>query len=136
MHMFNKAALNGWAKEQSMMTRSIHKYWTYPEEISHGDGLLLKANQQMINQIHESHLGIVKCTARGETFCPGQVCRHTLRISLQMCDLQWRQEQQSKSAIGPTWSAGRPRGKQGHTLFTIAVQHFCYAWTTFQSTLR
>lgn len=74
MQMLTNAVLNGWAKERSMMPRSIQPYWTFREEISHEDGLLFKANklivpnqlrQEMINKIHESHLGIVKCKARG-----------------------------------------------------------------------
>lgn len=74
MQMLKKAVLNGWANERPMMPRSIQQYWTFREEISYEDGLLFKANklivpnqlrQEMINKIHESHLGIVKCKARG-----------------------------------------------------------------------
>lgn len=73
MQMLTKAVLTGWAKERSMMPRSIQQYWTFREEIIYEDGLLFKANKlivpnqlrQEINKIHESHLGIVKCKARG-----------------------------------------------------------------------
>lgn len=51
----------------------MQKYWTFKEEISDASGLMFKnaklivpiqMRQEILNKIHESHLGIVKCKDR------------------------------------------------------------------------
>ncbi|CAG2204968.1 unnamed protein product [Mytilus edulis] len=64
---------NGWPNEKSELIHSLRPYWTYRDELSVIDGLLYKSNKaivpkalqnEMLDKIHESHLGIVKCKSR------------------------------------------------------------------------
>ncbi|CAJ1049307.1 uncharacterized protein K02A2.6-like [Xyrichtys novacula] len=73
MQLLKNIILRGWPKERSAVPKLIQPYWTFRDEITHADGLMFKAaklivpnqmRQEMLNKIHESHLGIVKCKAR------------------------------------------------------------------------
>ncbi|CAG2214759.1 unnamed protein product [Mytilus edulis] len=64
---------DGWPNEKSELLHSLRPYWTYRDELSVIDGLLYKSNKaivpkalqnEMLDKIHESHLGIVKCKSR------------------------------------------------------------------------
>ena len=63
----------GWPSDQSRLPPSLRPYWNFRDEISSINGLLYKSNKivvpkslkdDMLNRIHESHLGIVKCKER------------------------------------------------------------------------
>lgn len=64
---------NGWPLEKKEVPKEMEKYWTFKEEISYASGLLFKTaklivpnqmGKEMLNKIHESHLGMVKCKER------------------------------------------------------------------------
>ena len=63
----------GWPKTIKEVPQEIQKYWTFCEELTIEDGLILKGMQIMIpdkmgedilKQIHEGHLGLNKCQMR------------------------------------------------------------------------
>ena len=63
----------GWPKTIKEVPQEIQKYWTFHEELTIKDGLILKGMQIMIpdkmredilKQIHEGHLGLNKCQMR------------------------------------------------------------------------
>jgi hypothetical protein len=63
----------GWPELKSDLAHSLRPYWTFRDEISVIDGLMYKENKivvpkslqkEMLDKIHESHLGIVKCKSR------------------------------------------------------------------------
>ena len=67
------AILEGWPEEKSDVPHKLRPYWTFRDELSVMDGLLYKSSKlivpkslqnAMLDKIHESHLGIVKCKAR------------------------------------------------------------------------
>ncbi|CAC5398870.1 unnamed protein product [Mytilus coruscus] len=64
---------DGWPNEKSELLHSLRPYWTFRDELSVINGLLYKSNKaivpkalqnEMLDKIHESHLGIVKCKSR------------------------------------------------------------------------
>lgn len=66
------AILDGWPEENSNVSYNLRPYWTFRDELSVMDGLLYKSSKlivpralqnTMLDKIHESHLGIVKCKA-------------------------------------------------------------------------
>lgn len=68
-----KTVLFRWPDDKVELSPLILKYWNIRDEISCIDGLLFKSHKlvvpkslqsQMLDKIHESHLGIVKCTSR------------------------------------------------------------------------
>ena len=73
MQAVQDAVLEGWPKNKANAQAEIKPYWTCKDEISCVDGLLFKGNKlivpkslrpQMLDIIHESHQGIVKCKQR------------------------------------------------------------------------
>ncbi|KAI3373038.1 hypothetical protein L3Q82_006334 [Scortum barcoo] len=73
MHMLRDITIKGWPKERKNVPKEKQKYWTFKEEISYASGLMFKnaklivpnqMRQEMLDRIHESHLGIVKCKER------------------------------------------------------------------------
>lgn len=64
---------SGWPNEIRQVPENMKKYWTYKEELTCEDGLLFKNTRivvpqclraEMLQRIHESHLGVVKCKDR------------------------------------------------------------------------
>lgn len=73
---------SGWPDDIREVPADIRKYWTYREELTCSDGLLFNnwrivlpqsLRADMLQRIHESHLGIVKYKerARDVMFWPG-----------------------------------------------------------------
>ena len=74
--------MSGWPSAIKEIPSSLQPYWMFHEELNIEDGLILKGtrivipskNQEMIlNQIHDSHLGLNKCKlqAKKTVYCPG-----------------------------------------------------------------
>ena len=74
--------MRGWPKDRSAVPDSVQPFWTFREEISFASGLLFKSDKlivplqlrpEMLEKIHESHLGVVKCKerARDVLYWPG-----------------------------------------------------------------
>ncbi|KAJ8336302.1 hypothetical protein SKAU_G00396450 [Synaphobranchus kaupii] len=74
--------MRGWPKDRSAVSEGVRPFWTFKEEISFASGLLFKSEKlivpqqlrpQMLDKIHESHLGMVKCKerARDVLYWPG-----------------------------------------------------------------
>ena len=60
----------GWPKTIKEVPQEIQKYWTFHEELTIEDGLILKGTrivipdekrEEILKQIHEGHLGLNKC---------------------------------------------------------------------------
>lgn len=73
LQTLKKHVVSGWPETKSEVPSEISAYWSYRDEISVCDGLLLKSERlivptslrsEMLRQIHRSHLGIVKCRQR------------------------------------------------------------------------
>ena len=65
--------LNGWPNVQQEVPASLCPYWDSRSELAVCDGIIYKGmgivvppslGQQMLNLVHESHLGIIKCKQR------------------------------------------------------------------------
>ena len=63
----------GWPKTVKEVPQEIQKYWTFCEELTIEDGLILKGmhivipdkmREDILKQIHEGHLGLNKCQMR------------------------------------------------------------------------
>ncbi|XDV38013.1 hypothetical protein PO909_007505 [Leuciscus waleckii] len=82
LRLVREAVQSGWPNSRGQVPKPIQQYWTFREEISYTDGLLLKNGKlvvphkmrdEMLERIHEAHMGIVKCKerARDVLFWPG-----------------------------------------------------------------
>ena len=74
--------MTGWPTNIREIPQILHPYWTFCEELSIEDGLILKGTQIIIpakkcevilKQIHDSHLGLTKCKlhAKQAAYWPG-----------------------------------------------------------------
>ena len=79
---FSSIIQHAWPKSKEDVPNAVRQYWDYWDELSSVDGLLFRAQQltaphswgkEMLDRIHESHQGIVKCKqrARDILFWPG-----------------------------------------------------------------
>ena len=83
---------NGWLCHKQELPLAVREYWSCRDEISEIDGLLFKAQKlivpqskrkEMLELIHESHQGIVKCKhcARDVLFWPGMSSQIEEKVS-------------------------------------------------------
>ena len=74
--------MSGWPANIRQIPQVLHPYWTFREELTIKDGLILKGTQIVIptkkheailKQIHENHLGLTKCKlhAKQAVYWPG-----------------------------------------------------------------
>ena len=63
----------GWPEKRSQAPQELRDYWNYRDELSEADGIILKGEKiviphtlrkEMLEKIHSSHLGMVKCKQR------------------------------------------------------------------------
>ena len=73
LHTLKNNVLVGWPVERSSVPLNIIQYWNYRDEITAIDGLLYKGQRlmvpvslqtEMLNKLHEAHMGIVKTQTR------------------------------------------------------------------------
>ena len=71
-----KLIVSGWLDRQTDVSELARPYWKFRDELSVLDGVLLKGNHiivpksirtDVLNQIHEGHLGVPKCRLRAQT---------------------------------------------------------------------
>ncbi|KAA0714109.1 Retrovirus-related Pol polyprotein from transposon opus [Triplophysa tibetana] len=119
--------LKGWPTEKSSVHKDIHKYWTFKEEISYASGLMFKASKliipsrmrkEMLDKIHESHLGMVKSKerARDIIYWPGMSVEIEKMIS-QCATCNTHRNSHAKEPLIPHALPERPWAKVGTDLF-------------------
>ena len=82
LELLKHTIMSGWPSTIKKILQVLHPYWTFHEELTTEDGLILKGTQIVIpnekcetilNQIHDSHLGLTKCKlcAKQLVYWPG-----------------------------------------------------------------
>ena len=65
----------GWPDNQQMIPKLLRKYWSYRDELSIENGLIMKGQRiiipkdqrpEILEKLHEAHQGIVKCQLRAK----------------------------------------------------------------------
>jgi len=73
MTMLCSTVRNGWPHNISQVPKEIREFWNFRDEFTKEDGLILKGGRlvipatmrkEILNKVHVSHLGIVKCKQR------------------------------------------------------------------------
>ena len=94
LQALHKVVRSGWPQSKTDLPDGLSVYWSFRDEITTVDGLLFKGSKlivpkasqkRMLEDIHDSHLGIVKCKirARDVIFWPG--------MSSQIEEMIWSQ---------------------------------------------
>ena len=82
MMLLKSTILSGWPDKLSETPRELKPFWTYQDELSDADGIILKGEkilipqslqEDMLERIYSSHLGVTMCKerARDIIFWPG-----------------------------------------------------------------
>ena len=80
LQALHKVVQSGWPESKTDLPDGLSVYWSFRDEITTVDGLLFKGSKlivpsqkRMLEDIHDSHLGIVKCKSRARDviFWPG-----------------------------------------------------------------
>ena len=89
--------MTGWPASIRELPQILHPYWTFREELTIEDGLILKGThivipttkwELILTQIHESHLGLTKCKLRAKqaVYWPGlNECLEQLILNCPLC---------------------------------------------------
>ena len=73
MQSLKQTILDGWPNNRTDSPTHLLEYWNFRDELAYIDGILLKGTkviipkdlrQIMLDKIHDSHLGVDKCTHR------------------------------------------------------------------------
>ena len=126
--------LKGWPDNKEDVSPAVRQYWSYRDELTCLDGLLFKGDKiivpktlrsEMLEKIHETHLGIVKCKnrARQVLFWPGMSARIEETVSAcALCAEHSRAN--AKEPLIPMEIPERPWAKVGADLFEFNNQHY------------
>ncbi|VDI06076.1 Hypothetical predicted protein [Mytilus galloprovincialis] len=124
-----KTVIEGWPLDKSELVKIMTPYWTFRDEISCVDGLLFKSHKlivpksmqrEMLNKIHESHMGINKCKARARyvLFWNGMAAQ--IKDFISKCSTcQENQKEQTKEPMIESELPERPWSKVAADIFHL-----------------
>ena len=104
----------GWPNNIKEIPQVLHPYWTFCEELTIKDSLILKGtrivipnkkHEAILKQIHDSHLGLTKCklSAKQVVYWPGlndQLEQLVLNCQLCLKYLRSKKKPDTYSALG------------------------------------
>ena len=76
LNSLREVIFTGWPSKRSMLPKLLQKYWSYRDELSIENGLILKGDRiiippvlrfDILSRIHNAHQGVVKCQLRART---------------------------------------------------------------------
>ena len=132
----SKYIIQGFPERQRDAHHSIHPYWSFRDELSIENGLILKGKQllipevlydQYLTDIHAGHQGIVRCQmrARGSVYWPG-INADIERLVSQCAICQKHQASQTKEPMEPVMTTIPPHPWHtiGTDLFTLNDENY------------
>lgn len=118
MKILKKTILMGWPHNINNVPKVIREYWTFRDELSTDNDVIVKGQQmlipkgmqeEVITQIHQGHLGINSCLrrARDSVFWPGMTAQiHKLVEECHVC--QSKQKDNAKTPLAIKETASKP----------------------------
>ena len=121
MQKLKQTLLDGWPDTRSDCHKQLLDFWNYRDEITYIDGILLngkkviipkECRKEMLEKIHESHLGIGKCTpvVCGKSL-PQLLFSRQLRSTLPVTAKQLDPSVPSKSALRKKMQTSQTKSK-------------------------
>lgn len=134
LHELHQMILKGWPDTRREVPHCVRDYWNVRDELGVADGIILKGmrlvvppslRQGMLAQIHETHMGIVKCKARAREslFWPGMSTQIDHLID-DCPECATYQNKQKKETLRPTKTPERPWAELGSDLFEFQGKHY------------
>ena len=133
LQLLQKTVKSGWPENKEYLPANLHPYWNFRDEIICNGGLLFKGNkliipksmqQDMLDLIHEPHLGVVKSKSRAREviFWPGMSSQIEDKVSkCQVCATV--QNSNPKEPMVCTDLTDRPWFKIASDIFTLDRTH-------------
>ena len=124
--------MQGWPKNIKQVPPEIQPYWTFREELTIEDGLILKGtriviptkqHQAVLKQLHEGHLGLNKCKLRAKdtVYWPGLNAElENLVLNCALC-LKYST---SKRKLEPSFALGQEIPLYPWTKLATDIFHF------------
>ena len=126
--------MKGWPDTKEEVPHSIREYWTVKDELSVYDGIIYKGMRivvppsmraAMLAQIHESHLGIIKCKQRSREslFWPGM--QKQIEELINDCAICCEVDRKSpKEPLKPTPTPSLPWEEVSSDIFEFNNAHY------------
>ena len=124
----------GWPEDQKSLPTDLREYWSYRDELSIEDGMIVKGErilipetvrESILKNLHTGHLGIVKTQlrARRDVFWPNM--NQAIERMCKACEVcQEKQRTQTAEPLLPTEIPSGPWKILGTDLFQIGDRHF------------
>lgn len=134
MTLLQDVTVRGWPETKDQLPAELKTYWNYRDEISSIDGLMFKGlkliipkelRNEMLDKIHSSHLGMVKCKSRAREVLFWPSMNSDIEEKVSRCAIcAVNQPQNPKEPLIPTEIPDRPWSKIGVDLFEFKGQHY------------
>ena len=137
MHELQQIIKKGWPDTKHEAPHPTRDLWTYRDELSLEDGLILKGmkvavppslRKEMLAQIHEAHMGITKCRQRGSEalFWPGMSqAIYDMVSDCPTCEAY--HNKQTSESLRPTPTPDLPWNVVGTDIFDWQGSHYLLA---------
>ena len=134
MTLLQDVTVRGWPETKDQLPAELKTYWNYRDEINSIDGLMFKGlkliipkelRNEMLDKIHSSHLGMVKCKSRAREVLFWPSMNSDIEEKVSRCAIYaLNQPQNPKEPLRPTEIPDRPWSKIGVDLFEFKAQHY------------
>lgn len=135
MQLLKKTVENGWPSEKSDLPEEVKPYWQFQNEITSIDNLMYKGQKliipenlrkEMLNLIHESHLGIVKCKTRAREFVYWPGLMSDIQDKVEKCEICATSNKKTnhKEPMIASKIPDRPSSKIAADLFQYKDEHY------------
>ena len=134
MQQLIDVVLEGWPTDKAHIPTDLRVYWTFRDKIAVLDGLLFKGpklivphplRNEMLDKIHEGHLGMVKCKHRAREVLYWPALSKDIEDKVSKCQIcTSHQRQQPKEPLQPHEPPDRPWSKIGTDLYVMNNQHY------------
>ncbi|XP_014676736.1 PREDICTED: uncharacterized protein K02A2.6-like [Priapulus caudatus] len=121
--------LSGWPERQNELPTTLRQYWSYRDELSIQDGIIVKGERVVIpasmqcyilEKLHESHQGIEKTKMRARTCVFWKTCNPDIENMIKSCHIcQQLQKKQSPEPLLQHTVPTRPWQMIGSDLFYL-----------------
>jgi hypothetical protein len=134
LNELREVIFTGWPNKQQELPTSLRSFWSYRDELSIDDGLIMKGDRVFIPQVHRKsilqnlhtgHMGITKTQLRAKRDVYWPRINEDIEKMCKECAIceEPRKSQQSESMI-PTDTPSRPWSVIGTDLFQIGDDTF------------
>ena len=134
MTLLHDVTVRGWPETKVQLPAELKTYWNYRDVISSIDGLMFKGlklifpkelRNEMLEKIHSSHLGMVKCKSRAREVLFWPSMNSDIEVKVSRCAIcALNQPQNPEEPLIPTEIPDRPWSKIGVDLFEFKGQHY------------